>query len=178
MNMKRRESLKVLGSIPFLSFGGINFVEAKQIERSRQAFAASPKNIILVLADGMGVAQWQAGAIGNGGSLNVGRMTHTGLMTTNPLDNFCGDAPSHCTALACGINSHKGAVGVDKDDKPVKNIIEMAKEAGIATGIVSSNTLVEGSNVPFIGHSKNRMMTEEIGAVIESVAADVIRTLV
>ena len=26
MNMKRRESLKVLGSIPFLSFGGINFV--------------------------------------------------------------------------------------------------------------------------------------------------------
>ena len=60
--MKRRESLKVLGSIPFLSFGGINFVEAKQIERSRQAFAASPKNIILVLADGMGVAQWQAGA--------------------------------------------------------------------------------------------------------------------
>ena len=171
--MKRRESLKVLGSIPFLSFGGINFVEAKQIERSRQAFAASPKNIILVLADGMGVAQWQAGAIGNGGSLNVGRMTHTGLMTTNPLDNFCGDAPSHCTALACGINSHKGAVGVDKDDKPVKNIIEMAKEAGIATGIVSSNTLVEGSNVPFIGHSKNRMMTEEITAKYVDTGVDV-----
>jgi len=34
--MKRRESLKVLGSIPFLSFGGINFVEAKQIERSNK----------------------------------------------------------------------------------------------------------------------------------------------
>ena len=120
--MKRRESLKVLGSIPFLAFGGINSVGAKQIEKSRLTFAASPKNIILVLADGMGVAQWQAGAIGNGGSLNVGRMTHTGLLTTNPLDNFCGDAPSHCTALACGVNSHKGAVGVDKDDKPLPNI--------------------------------------------------------
>ena len=171
--MKRRESLKVLGSIPFLAFGGINSVDAKQIERSRQAFASTPKNIILVLADGMGVAQWQAGAIGNGGSLNVGRMTHTGLMTTNPLDNFCGDAPSHCTALACGINSHKGAVGVGMDDKPVKNIIEMAKEAGIATGIVSSNTLVEGSNVPFIGHSKNRMMTDEITVQYVDTGVDV-----
>ena len=129
--MKRRESLKVLGSIPFLALGGISSVEAKQIETNKQSFATEPKNIILVLADGMGVAQWQAGAIGNGGKLNVGRMTNTGLMTTNPLDNFCGDAPSHCTALACGINSHKGAVGVDKDDKPVKNIIEMAKEANI-----------------------------------------------
>lgn len=171
--MKRRETLKLLGSIPFVAFGGINSVEAKQIEKSKQTFAVSPKNIILVLADGMGVAQWQAGAIGNGGSLNVGRMTHTGLLTTNPLDNFCGDAPSHCTALACGVNSHKGAVGVDKDDKPVKNIIEMAKEAGIATGIVSSNTLVEGSNVPFIGHSKNRMMTDEITAQYVDTGVDV-----
>ncbi len=171
--MNRRESLKIMGSIPFLAFGGVNFIEAKQTKRSRRAFASTPKNIILVLADGMGVAQWQAGAIGNGGSLQVGRMTHAGLMTTNPLDSFCGDAPSHCTALACGINSHKGAVGVDKDNQPVKNIIEMAKEAGIATGIVSSNTLVEGSNVPFIGHSKNRMMTDEITAQYVDTGVDV-----
>ena len=171
--MKRRESLKVLGSIPFMAFGGITSAEAKHIEKNKQSYATDPKNIILVLADGMGVAQWQAGAIGNGGSLNVGRMTHIGLITTNPLDNFCGDAPSHCTALACGINSHKGAVGVDKDDKPVKNIIEMAKEAGIATGIVSSNTLVEGSNVPFVGHTKNRMMTDDITAQYVDTGVDV-----
>ena len=55
----------------------------------------------------------------------------------------------------------------------MKNIIEMAKEAGIATGIVSSNTLVEGSNVPFIGHSKNRMMTDEITAQYVDTGVDV-----
>ena len=54
--MKRRESLKVLGSIPFLAFGGILSVEAKQTEKNKQSFATDPKNIILVVADGMGVA--------------------------------------------------------------------------------------------------------------------------
>ena len=174
--MNRRESLKVLGSIPFLAFGDTLLADASNRNaspREHKAFAATPKNIVLVISDGMGVAQWQAGAIANGGTLNVGKMTHAGLLTTNPLDTFCGDAPSHCTALACGVNSHKGAVGVDKDDKPVKNIIELAKAAGIATGIVSSNTLVEGSNVPFIGHSKNRMMTEKITAQYVDTGVDV-----
>ena len=49
----------------------------------------------------------------------------------------------------------------------------MAKEAGIATGIVSSNTLVEGSNVPFVGHTKNRMMTDEITAQYVDTGVDV-----
>ena len=171
--MNRRDTIKVLGSIPFLAFGGTSLIGCNQDTTKDKSFKATPKNIVLVLADGMGVAQWQAGAIANGGKLNVGRMTHGGLMTTNPCDTFCGDAPSHCTALACGVNSHKGAVGVDKDDKPVKNILELAKEAGVATGIVSSNTLVEGSNVPFVGHTKSRMLTDAITAQYVDTEIDV-----
>lgn len=162
-----------MGSIPFLAFGGVAATQAENAPRGKKAFAATPKNIVLFISDGMGVAQWQAGAIANGGKLNVGKMTNTGLITTNPCDTFCGDAPSHCTALACGVNSHQGAVGVDKDNNPVKNIIELAKEAGIATGIVSSNTLVEGSNVPFIGHTQNRMMTDQITAQYVDTGVDV-----
>ena len=171
--MNRRDTIKVLGSIPFFTFGTTSIIGCNQDTIKDKSFKATPKNIVLVLADGMGVAQWQAGAIANGGKLNVGRMTQGGLMTTNPCDTFCGDAPSHCTALACGVNSHKGAVGVDKDDKPVKNIMELAKEAGIATGIVSSNTLVEGSNVPFLGHTKSRMMTDAITAQYVDTEIDV-----
>lgn len=171
--MNRRDTIKVLGSIPFLAFGGTSLIGCNQDTTKDKSFKATLKNIVLVLADGMGVAQWQAGAIANGGKLNVGRMTHGGLMTTNPCDTFCGDAPSHCTALACGVNSHKGAVGVDKDDKPVKNILELAKEAGVATGIVSSNTLVEGSNVPFVGHTKSRMLTDAITAQYVDTEIDV-----
>jgi alkaline phosphatase len=160
--MKRRESLKLLGSLPFLAFGA-SHVSASE-HTTAKANAKSPKNIVLISADGMGVCQWQAGMIAAKGKLNLSRMQSSGLVTTNPADVFCGDAPSHSTALATGFNSKKGAVSVDFDNKPIKNITELVKEKGMAAGIVSANSLVEGSIVPFVGHAPNRMALEPLTA--------------
>lgn len=160
--MNRRESLKLLGSLPLLAFGA-SHVSASE-HTNAKANAKSPKNIVLVSADGMGVCQWQAGMIAAKGKLNLIRMQSAGLVTTNPADVFCGDAPSHSTALATGFNSKKGAVSVDLDNKPIKNITELVKEKGMAAGIVSANSLVEGSIVPFVGHAPNRMALEPLTA--------------
>ena len=160
--MNRRDTLKLLGSLPLMAFGTTR-VSASEHEAVK-ASAQSPKNIVLISADGMGVCQWQAAMVAAHGKLNLGRMQSAGLLTTNPADVFCGDAPSHSTALATGVNSHKGAVSVDMDNKPVKTITELLKEQGLAVGIVSANTLVEGSIVPFIGHAQNRMATEALTA--------------
>lgn len=160
--MNRRESLKLLGSLPLLAFGA-SHVSASE-HTNAKANAKSPKNIVLVSADGMGVCQWQAGMIAAKGKLNLSRMQSAGLVTTNPADVFCGDAPSHSTALATGFNSKKGAVSVDLDNKPIKNITELVKEKGMAAGIVSANSLVEGSIVPFVGHAPNRMALEPLTA--------------
>lgn len=160
--MNRRESLKLLGSLPLLAFGA-SHVNASE-HTNTKANAKSPKNIVLVSADGMGVCQWQAGMIAAKGKLNLSRMQSAGLVTTNPADVFCGDAPSHSTALATGFNSKKGAVSVDLDNKPIKNITELVKEKGMAAGIVSANSLVEGSIVPFVGHAPNRMALEPLTA--------------
>lgn len=160
--MNRRESLKLLGSLPLLAFGA-SHVSASE-HTNAKANAKSLKNIVLVSADGMGVCQWQAGMIAAKGKLNLSRMQSAGLVTTNPADVFCGDAPSHSTALATGFNSKKGAVSVDLDNKPIKNITELVKEKGMAAGIVSANSLVEGSIVPFVGHAPNRMALEPLTA--------------
>lgn len=160
--MNRRESLKLLGSLPLLAFGA-SHVSASE-HTNAKANAKSPKNIVLVSADGMGVCQWQAGMIAAKGKLNLSRMQSAGLVTTNPADVFCGDAPSHSTALATGFNSKKGAVSVDLDNKAIKNITELVKEKGMAAGIVSANSLVEGSIVPFVGHAPNRMALEPLTA--------------
>lgn len=160
--MNRRESLKLLGSLPLLAFGA-SHVSASE-HTNAKANAKSPKNIVLISADGMGVCQWQAGMIAAKGKLNLSRMQSAGLVTTNPADVFCGDAPSHSTALATGFNSKKGAVSVDLDNKPIKNITELVKEKGMAAGIVSANSLVEGSIVPFVGHAPNRMALEPLTA--------------
>ena len=162
--MNRRESLKLLGSLPLLAFGA-SHVRASE-HTTAQAIAQRPKNIVLISADGMGICQWQAGMIAAKGKLNLSRMQIAGLVTTNPADVFCGDAPSHSTALATGFNSKKGAVSVDFDGKPLKTITELVKENGMAAGIVSANSLVEGSIVPFVGHAPNRMALEPLTAAM------------
>ncbi len=160
--MNRRDTLKLLGSLPLMAFGATR-VNASEHQITKTG-AQNPKNIVLISADGMGVCQWQAGMVAAKGKMNLSRMQSAGLLTTNPLDVFCGDAPSHSTALATGVNSHKGAVSVDMDNKPLKTITELVKEKGLAMGIVSANSLVEGSIVPFVGHAQNRMAVEALTA--------------
>ena len=160
--MNRRDTLKLLGSLPLMAFGATR-VNASEHQITKTG-AQNPKNIVLISADGMGVCQWQAGMVAAKGKMYLSRMQSAGLLTTNPLDVFCGDAPSHSTALATGVNSHKGAVSVDMDNKPLKTITELVKENGLAVGIVSANSLVEGSIVPFVGHAQNRMAVEALTA--------------
>ena len=160
--MNRRDSLRLLGSLPLMAFGATRVTASEH--KVAEGKAQQPKNIVLISADGMGVCQWQAGMIAAKGKLNLSRMQSAGLVTTNPADVFCGDAPSHSTALATGFNSKKGAVSVDFDNKPLKTITELVKEKGMAAGIVSANSLVEGSIVPFVGHAPNRMALEPLTA--------------
>ena len=114
-------------------------------------------NIILFIGDGMSLAHWQTGMIMSDDSLNIERMPTIGIVQTNPLTGFNGDAPSHGTAMATGVRTRKGAVGIDADGKPLKTLIDYAKEQRMATGIVSANSLMEGSLAPFVAHVENRM---------------------
>ena len=119
-------------------------------------------NIILFIGDGMSLAQWQTGMIMSEEPLNIERMRSIGLVKTNSLTDFNGDGPSHGTAIASGTNTRKGAIGISPDGKPLKSIIEYAMEVGLATGIVSANTLLEGSIAPFIAHVESRIQKDEI----------------
>ena len=119
-------------------------------------------NIILFIGDGMSLAHWQTGMIMSDDSLNIERMPTIGIVQTYPLTGFNGDGPSHGTAMATGVRARKGAVGIDADGKPLKTLIDYAKEQRMATGIVSANSLMEGSLAPFVAHVENRMQLEEI----------------
>ena len=135
-----------------------------KVERTPSAPTTPARNIILMLADGMGVAQWQATSIVTKQPLRVLEMADCGMITTTPLNTINGDAPSHCTAMATGVNTNGGAVGLGPDGQKLTTITELAAQKGMARGIVSANSLVEGSIVPFVAHAKNRMMLEDITA--------------
>lgn len=128
------------------------------------AHSQKNKNVILIIGDGMGVAQWHAGLIASKGQLNVEKIKNVGFLLTHTATNLSGGAPDHSTAIATGTKSYSGAVSVDIDTIPVKSIIEYAEENGISTGIVSANMLLEGGVAPFVAHEANRMQMENIAA--------------
>jgi alkaline phosphatase len=142
----------------------IVFFAASFISWNMDVFSQERNNVILIIGDGLGVAQWHAGLVVSNGDLNLKNLENIGLMTIHSETSFSAGAPAHGTSMATGMNSYDAAVSVDTDTIPLKSIVEYADESGLSTGIVSANTLLEGSIAPFIAHEVNRMQLESIAA--------------
>ena len=150
----RKFTLVLLAFVATFSF--ISFQADAQGKKSR--------NIILFIGDGMGATQWYAGIAVKKGQMNIEKFSNTGFSKTYSTSHFSADGASAGTAMASGVKTYNGAVGLGNDTLPVKTVLEYAKEKGIATGIVTANTLMEGSIAPFVAHEKSRMLTENIAA--------------
>jgi alkaline phosphatase len=123
-----------------------------------------PKNIILLIGDGMGVAQLHAGLTANKGHLFLENFKHVGFSKTHSSDNYITDSAAGGTALASGVKTYNGAIGVDPKKNPVKTILEKAEDKGLATGLVSTSSITHATPASFIAHQANRNQYEDIAA--------------
>ncbi|MFO7932682.1 MAG: alkaline phosphatase [Bacteroidales bacterium] len=123
-----------------------------------------PKNVILLIADGMGVSQLHAGLTANKGHLFIENFKYMGLTKTQSADDYITDSAAAGTALSTGTKTYGGAIGVDTDKKPLKTILEEAEEKGLATGLVSTSSITHATPAAFIAHQPSRNMYEEIAA--------------
>ena len=125
-----------------------------------------PKNIILLIGDGMGVTQITAGMYANGNKLNLEQFKVLGLHKSHPVhkDNLITDSAAGATAFACGVKTYNGAIGVDENKNSVKTILEMAEEKKLATGLVSTSSITHATPASFIAHQPKRKMMQEIAA--------------
>lgn len=128
------------------------------------SFKSKPKNIILFIGDGMGVSQLYAGISANGGALNMTQMKEIGFSFTQSANNYITDSAAGGTALACGVKTNNGAIGVDENNKAVSNMIEIAEKNGKSTGLVSTSSITHATPASFIAHQPKRSMNEEIAA--------------
>ncbi len=121
-----------------------------------------PKNIILMIGDGMGVTQITAGMYANGNYLNLEKFPIVGLQKTYSQNNLITDSAAGATAFACGIKSYNGAIGVDSDTIAHQTILEEAEKNDYATGMVVTSTIVHATPAAFISHVKQRNEYENI----------------
>lgn len=121
-----------------------------------------PKNIILMIGDGMGIAQITAGMYYNDNRLYLEEFPIVGLHKPYSSNNLITDSAAGATAFASGVKTYNGAIGVRPDSTAAKTILEEAEENGLATGLVATSTIVHATPAAFIAHVSSRNKMEEI----------------
>lgn len=126
------------------------------------------KNVIFLIADGMGVTQVSAGLFMNNNSLHIERFPVVGLHKPYASDNLITDSAAGATAFSCGVKTYNGAIGVNQDTISVKTIMEECIELGYKAGLVASSSITHATPASFAAHNRSRSNMEEIASDMSS----------
>ena len=156
--------MRTRGLILILLFQtGILFAQTKGV----------PRNIIIMIGDGMGVSQVTAGRTLKG-ALALDKFKTLGLLLTHAAGkDYITDSAAGATALATGVKTYNGAIGVDPDTAAVENVLERAKKRGKKTGVVVACSITHATPACFVAHVPLRRMELEIAEQISQGSTDV-----
>ncbi len=120
------------------------------------------KNIILLIGDGTGLAQWYAGYTGNKGRLNVFNMKSIGLSVTKSADSYITESAAGASAIATGQKTNNNFVSVLPDSTPMPSIPELLVKKNIRSAIISTGDITDATPAAFYAHVPNRNLSETI----------------
>lgn len=136
-----------------------------------------PGNIILFIGDGMGrvhrqAAQWRCA--GRSGKLAMDSMAYHGWVRTGSADSRVTDSAAAGTAIASGIKTNNGLIGMNSEFKPVATIMEEAEKKGKKTGIVTTTPIAHATPAAFAAHVKHRSEMVDIASQMMDAGIDVL----
>ena len=119
------------------------------------------KNVIFLIGDGMGVMSIEKTRAETGAKLNLDTFSVQSFSQTASADNSITDSAAGATALACGVRTNNGAVGVYPDDLNAENsypmnLCEFAKSKGMNAGIVTTDSTRGATPGGFSAHTSSR----------------------
>lgn len=124
------------------------------------------RNVILLIGDGMGDSEITAArnyAVGASGYFSgldalpfTGQYTHYSLDAQTHLPNYVTDSAASATAWSTGVKSYNGALGVDVYGQPHPTLLEIARDAGKATGNVSTAEIQDATPAALFAHVSGR----------------------
>ena len=125
------------------------------------------KNVILVVGDGMGAAQRDAvqlASVGAHENLVMDSLPRAGLVGTNSASRSqpITDSAAAATAMASGVKTSNAKVGLDTDNNAVPTVLEQAKAAGKAAGLVTTSSVTDATPAAFAAHVEKRNQQRQI----------------
>ena len=126
------------------------------VEKIQAPKGKKVKNVILMIGDGMSLMHIQAAWTVNRGRLWLENAQAVGLSKTPATNRLITDSGSGGTSLASGYKTSYHAVGVDPTGKPLKSLIDYAKEAGKSAGVAVTCRLWDATPCDFLSHNIDR----------------------
>lgn len=136
----------------------------ESVEVLQPAKGKTPKNIIFMIGDGMGLEQVSTAWTANRGELNMEQMPYVGLQRTYCLNWLVTDSAAAGTALASGNKTNKGMIATLPDGTELDTMMDFAKRAGKRTGVVVVCRLNDATPATFCCNNIDRDEAEEITA--------------
>jgi alkaline phosphatase len=130
--------------------------------------AGNAKNIIIMVPDGMGLADVTAARTfkngPNGAPLSFETLQHIGYQRSHSANSLVTDSAAAASAWACGEKFDNNEICYHGDGRPVQpSILELARKAGKATGLVTTDGITEATPAAFGAHVPTRDCRQEIG---------------
>ncbi|MGA0273519.1 MAG: alkaline phosphatase [Flavobacteriaceae bacterium] len=119
-------------------------------------------NIILMIGDGMGLTQISSGMYANGNQTSLEECSFIGLSKTAAANRLVTDSAASGTAMACGVKTYNGVLGLDTKNTPHKSILEFCKEKGYTTALLATSSILHATPASFYAKVTSRREYETI----------------
>lgn len=129
--------------------------------------APAPKNIILIIGDGMGPGAIKLTSLYQHkaeGRLVMEQLPVASLCTTYSASSDVTDSAASATAFATGHKTNNGVLGLNPDKKQLTTFAEVAHQEGRAVGLITSDSIVGATPSGFYAHVSSRGNYAEVAA--------------
>lgn len=132
------------------------------------------KNVILLIGDGMGLAQIHAATVANHGDLNIGKIRNIGFSQTGAANSGNTDSAAGGSAFAIGEKTNNRYIGMTPDNRKRTNLVDTLAGYGIKSGIISVGDITDATPAVFYAHQQDRSLSQEIARDLLSSKAEIV----
>ena len=131
------------------------------------ALQAAPRNVIIIIGDGMSFEQVRAAGMylfGAEGTLSFEALPHQGQITTYSANSSVTDSAAAATAVATGQKVNNGVISqaIPGDGGDLYTLLEYFRDRGRSTGLVTTTYMTHATPASFGAHETSRNNLSQI----------------
>lgn len=153
-------------------------ITKKQVQKIVNSDFAAPKNVILIIGDGMGINDITLAEDNVNGVYDFGlvlnQIKNHGLATTHSADSQVTDSAASATALSTGVKTNNTRIAKDVNGNDLETMAEIARKAGKKVGIITDEDLSGATPTAFTVHNISRDNRKELANAMVEFKPDVL----